>query len=341
MRKRADILAALALLGIIVSVRSILAHSTDLNPITTWPFDTDIYVVAAVFGWLYFRGLVNCRSRSRPIPRSKIALFYFGLALLFATLESPMDGMADHAFWIHQIQHLILRMVGPILIMLSEPLTPILLGLPLPVRQRVVRPVVRNPIVRRIWRSITHPVTASILYVGALYFWQIPRLHDLAILNNTIHNDGMHATMFMTGMLFWWIVIDPKPHHSKLHYGTRAILLGLVTFPNTLLGAVIVFSHSNLYTAYDQLGRLWHMTPRFDQGLGGIILWIPGDMMSVVGALILWTRWYREDKDQSDREAKVAIRAEWEAVERNLPESGRLDSPPSLDRDRGVRVSES
>lgn len=329
MKHRADILAALALIGVLLTLRSVLAHSSDTNPVTTWPFDSDIYVVTAIFGWLYFRGLRNWKSRSRAVSRWQIASFYVGLAILFLTLESPLDEMADHAFWIHQIQHLLLRMVGPILIMLGAPVTPILRGLPMSVRQKVVRPIVRDRRVRAVYGFLTNHVVASVLFIGTLYFWQLPSMHDEAILNNTVHNYGMHLSMFLTGMIFWWIIIDPKPRRARLHYGARAILLGMVTFPNTLLGVIITFSRSNLYTAYDQLGRLWHLTPTVDQQIGGILLWIPGDMMSVATAAIVWSMWYRQDKEESESRAKAAIREEWAAWEaagnRREPAQTQLD----------------
>ena len=79
------------------------------------------------------------------------------------------------------------------------------------------------------------------MFLSVLYLWQVPDLHNLALRNGAVHI-FMHLTMLSSGFLFWWLVIDPKPHRSRMHYGLRVLYLGLIILPNTLLGAVILFS---------------------------------------------------------------------------------------------------
>ena len=104
--------------------------------------------------------------------------------------------------------------------------------------------------------------------------------------------------MLTSGFLFWWIVIDPKPHRSRLHYGLRVLYLGLIVLPNTLLGAGITFQEGLIYSSYQELPRPWEgFSHLSDQRLGGLILWVPGDMMSILSAGIVMFVWYQREME--------------------------------------------
>ncbi|HZA25733.1 MAG TPA: cytochrome c oxidase assembly protein [Dehalococcoidia bacterium] len=80
------------------------------------------------------------------------------------------------------------------------------------------------------------------------------------------------------------------------------LFLGLIIIPNTLLGAVITFSGSLLYEAYAEVEQPFNLSLMTDQQLGGLLLWVLGDMMSIIAAGILMVMWYQheEAKDQLD-----------------------------------------
>jgi putative membrane protein len=64
--------------------------------------------------------------------------------------------------------------------------------------------------------------------------------------------------------------------------------------PQILLGAFIFFTPRELYPVYSICGRAFTwLSPMRDQQIGGLLLWIPGSMMSVVGALIALRHWMR------------------------------------------------
>ena len=252
--------------------------------------------------FLYVNGLGKWQRPSHPITIWHKLSFFSGLLVIFLALQSPMDPLAEHYFFVHQIQHLILRMLGPLLVLLGAPLTPMLRGLPLWLLQGGVRPVVRSARARQAYHYLTNPVAAVALFLVALYFWQIPALHDLAVRNDYVH-EVMHGTMLFSGFLFWWLVIDPKPHRSRLHYGLRVLYLGLIVLPNTVLGAGITFSRGLLYQSYSEVAQPVLLDPMIDQQLGGLFLWVIGDMMSIVAAGIVMIMWYQREQEQDRLEA--------------------------------------
>ena len=224
------------------------------------------------------------------------------MLVLFLALQSPIDPLAEHYFFVHQIQHLMIRMMGPLLVLLGAPLTPMLRGLPLWLLQGGVRSVVRRGWVRHAYYRLTNPVVAVGIFLGALYLWQVPFLHDLAVRNDLVH-ELMHATMLFSGFLFWWLVIDPKPHRSRLHYGLRVLYLGLIVLPNTVLGAAITFSRGLMYWSYSDFPQPIALEGIVDQQLGGLLLWVIGDMMSIVAAGIVMIMWYQREQEKDRLEA--------------------------------------
>ena len=291
-------LAAVGALQLLAAAPAAYAHNginEGQNPITAWnvnPLPTLLLLLAAN---LYLTGLSRWERPSHPVKTWQRVCFFIGLFCLFIALQSPLDALAEHMLSFHQLQHLLLRMFGPILILLGAPLTPMLRGLPPWVLQRVVRPIVRNPSARRGYEILTNPVFTTVLFLSVLYLWQVPATHDAALRNGALH-EFMHFTMLASGFLFWWLVVDPKPHRSRLHYGLRILYLGLIVIPNTLLGAAITFSGDLIYSAYGEVEQPFAISLKTDQEIGGAILWVPGDMMSVIVAGVVMTMWYQREE---------------------------------------------
>ena len=297
------ILATLAAVGALhLLAASPIAHAHSginegQNPWTAWntnPLPTLLLLVVAN---LYLSGLSKWERPSHPVRLWQKICFFAGLIMLFIALQSPIDALAEHMLSFHQIQHILLRMFGPLLILLGAPLTPMLRGLPRWALLGVVRPIVSNTRARRAYDILTNPVFTTVLFLSILYLWQVPGAHNAALRNAGLH-EFMHITMLSSGFLFWWLVVDPKPHRSRLHYGLRVLYLGLIIIPNTMLGAAITFADHVIYSAYAEVEQPFNISLMTDQQVGGAILWVPGDMMSVIVAGVVMIMWYqREERD--------------------------------------------
>ena len=263
------------------------------------PLPTILLLLAA---YLYVNGLQNWERPSHPVNHWQKASFFAGLFLMFIALQSPLDPLSDHLLSFHQVQHFILRMMAPLLILLGAPLTPMLRGLPPWALRGLVRPLCRNRYARQAYHRLTNPIVTTGIFLGSLYLWQFPGAFNLALRNDEIHA-LMHLTMSGSGFLFWWVVIDPKPHHSRLHYGLRVLYLGLIVLPNTVLGAAITFSGDLIYTAYAEVVQPYGISLETDQQLGGLMLWVPGDMMSILAAGVVMVMWYQKEEADNARQA--------------------------------------
>jgi putative membrane protein len=129
--------------------------------------------------------------------------FYAGLAAVFAALLTPLDAISEHVFAVHQIQHLLLRGIAPMLLMLAVPSGPLIAGLPVALRRRIVAPLMTQRAVRAIFGFLARPLVCTLLYVGTLYIWQVPAIHDLALLRSgwhyLMHDDGVVGAAVLLG----------------------------------------------------------------------------------------------------------------------------------------------
>lgn len=273
-----------------------------------WNFDPELVLPVALVTGLYLRGLFVWRDRSRPHPRWRTACYLSGIAILLLSIESPLDALAEHHFTIHMIQHDLLMMYAAPLILLGAPTTPVLRGLPRSVRRVLVRPVVRRGEARALFRLVTHPLTALIVHTGVLWAWHLaPGWYDAAVRDDLVH-DVQHFSMMAAGVLIWWNVIDPAPLRSRLGYIWRMGLLIAAGTPKAFLGAMITLSGSLLYDFYNDVEPILALTPIRDQEIGGLIMWVPGQMMFLLAAGAVFAVWAHkaEQRQQAEDAARLA-----------------------------------
>jgi putative membrane protein len=247
-----------------------------------WDFSWPEYLTASLVLLWFCRGVALAPAQARPPVWRRVA-FVSGLVALYAVLQTRFDYMAQHMFFVNRTQHVVMHHLGPFLIALGWPGEAIERGMP-----RSLRPIVESRAIASAVRFLQQPVLAAFLFVGLFYFWLIPSVHFRAMLDPRLYA-LMNWSMFGDGILFWCLVLDPRPRPpARLSFGARAGLAFAVMFPQILLGAVITFTHADLYPYYDFCGRLFpSISALNDQHIGGIIMWIPPAMMSVIAVLLV------------------------------------------------------
>ena len=265
----------------------------DFSPLTVLSF-------MLVLGF-YGVGLLRMPEEDRP-GSVRIMVFVLGVLIAYGVMQTRFDYYSQYMFFVHRGQHLVLHHLGPILIALSNPL---------PVMQfwyRQISPGLKSRLrpLGWVYRFLQHPLIASVLFVGLIYFWLWPPIHFDAMLSRNLYW-VMNWSMLIDGVLFWWLIFDPRPPAitSSLGYGKRILLLALVAIPQMVLGAMIVFSRGMVYDVYEVCGRAWPMAPETDQLLGGMLTWIPPAMMSILGILIILRRAMREDESFASRSSQM------------------------------------
>ena len=284
--------------SVTVGIPSALAHGAG-EPLASstglWPWSSDVLIGLTIAVILFWRGSVRRAGKGSPVSRGRAALFYSGLGAVFLALQTPLDVIAGHMFSVHQVQHLLLRGVAPMLLMLALPSGPLIAGVPKSIRSWIVAPMMRNNGVQSFFSFLTRPLVCTTVYVTSLYFWQLPAYHNAALINSTLHY-AMHISMLASGMLFFWSLFNAASPPWGPPFSHRIVMLGASMFANIPLGAIITLKESIAYSAYDLLGRWSSLEPLTDELLGGLVMWIPGSMMGLIAMLLLIRHWGRTEE---------------------------------------------
>jgi putative membrane protein len=235
----------------------------------TWNFTLLLFCALALVGYFF-----AFRQRGRPA--------YLGAALvvfLFA-LISPVNALADgYLFSAHMVQHILLVLVVPALLLLSLPRS---FSLPPPLNY------------------LTHPLIGWIAGVGAMWLWHAPTLCNAATTSRTVSAIQTTSLLIM-GTVFWWQVLAPQ-EEQRLSPLAGIVYLFTACTACSVLGIILTFAPVSICRVYehpvDRLGVLstirgdWGLTSDRDQQIGGLLMWVP--MCAIYAAAILaqMARWH-------------------------------------------------
>ncbi|MEO7066582.1 MAG: cytochrome c oxidase assembly protein [Rhodanobacter sp.] len=250
----------------------------------SWVFLT-IFLVACVLFWRGSRRVAPSFSR-------KLA-FWVGMAIIYLSLHTYLDYFAEHEFFMHRLQQLLLHHVAPLLVVIAYPKSVLTAGIPLSWRVRVLRPLWRSAAWRVISGVLFNPIVATTLFVVFILIWLIPALQTLAMLDWRIYR-FMNWSMLFSGFVYWSLILDHRPHPpGRMTAGLRVLSPGITMAPQILAGAIVTFSTVDLYPIFEICGRAFTFNVLTGQMVGGLIIWIPSAMVETVGAMLALRQWLR------------------------------------------------
>jgi cytochrome c oxidase assembly factor CtaG len=300
--------------------------------VDNWSFDPFIIVVAFLVV-LNEVGLANLRRRSvsgRTRKRRLSSLFFYaGLALLLLTVTSPIDYWSSDYFFVHMIEHILLAFFAPILIVAGAPWLPLLHGLPVGLRRRLMRFFLLGRFsggLRAVGRFLVNPWTAVVSFNVVMVVWHVPALFDAAEENQWIHIWLMHASLFLTGVLFWLQIIPSYPFRLKaspLWQIGAIISTNVVMF--VLAMSMSIFTESSWYSVYAHVPGV-SLSPYADQQIGAAVLWICGDFWAIPALVVVIRRAMEDKEDFALRVDRLFHRAPAPPLESFRPPAERV--PP-------------
>src|SRR5215510_14310407 len=165
----------------------------------SWTFEPGIIIPSLLAGSIYLCGWWQLYHR---LPQRftvwRLIAFQAGLLTLFLALASPLHPLAELLLQFHMIQHMLLMMVVPPLILLGAPILPLLRGLPRPVLQYVLGAFFGSPAMLRLGQFFTHPIVCLVAFTVSNVAWHVPRLYELALRSEFWHN-VQHVFFLSTG----------------------------------------------------------------------------------------------------------------------------------------------
>ena len=284
--------------------------------ITKWHWQPALllFLLLVTAGYIY--GLGPWRHRMHPqekLQASRIIAFILGIGMMFVAFFSPIDLLTHYFFTAHMLQHLLLSLAVPPLL---------IIGIPAWLAHDLLdhRPVALT------WKWLVMPVVAAIIFNGNLWLWHAP-----FILNRMVHDMNLHIVsqllFLLTGILFWWPLFGPQIKEqfpiNNMNIAGKLLYIFLSDMPMVLLGAGLTFS-APFYITYVLMSKdVTHFSPVLDQQLGGLLMWIPGSIFFIVIASILFLRWIlQQERMQQVAEAQaIALEDEEDDEVEERPET--------------------
>jgi putative membrane protein len=214
----------------------------------TAPLDLVAQTLLLASAVLYGLGVRRLKAIGRRWPATQTGLFMGGLVTIWVAVGSDLASYDDTVVTVHVVQHLLLMMVAPPLLVAGRPLV---LATQALARRGQVR-------ITRLWRSPTmrllrHPVVGWALYMGSMYALLVDRpVYDYVVTHPLVH-DATHAGLLAVGVLYFESLLGPAARLSRpgrvmavianmpfevlvglwLHYRTRSVAPGISTLADT------------------------------------------------------------------------------------------------------------
>jgi cytochrome c oxidase assembly factor CtaG len=289
-----------------------------LNLLLGWSGDPLVWLPAIVtlLLWRVAVRRVNRAHPANPVPASRTWAWVAGVAVVVIALDSGIERYDTTLFWVHMVQHMLLTLVAPPLLLLAGPITLILRAVSPGTRRRFVLPFLHA----RVVRILSFPVVAWVVFAAVMWGSHFSPLFDASLENEWIHRLE-HGLFMGAALLFWWPAIGPDPSPWRMRPAVRVLYVGLQMPQNTFLALAIYLSSVPLYQHYATTVRAWGPTVLEDQQTAGGIMWLGGDLAFLTVVILLVVAWMRDEE------------------RRNVGEDRRLAPEEAAIRERAARLA--
>lgn len=241
---------------------------------------------------------LNVRKFNRPVVRPlQVLSFYVGIIIQILALNPWVDQLASELFFVHMIQHLGIILLGVPLILCGAPFIVVVRGLPLWARRHIYFPLLKMRWLQWIHRTWRIPLVSLGLFNLNFWFWHQPYWYNLALYDDLAHIVE-HGCMAITAVYLWGHILDPAPLRSSLPMGLRVAFLASFMALNLVLAAWLTYA-TEVWYAYDNIPMpLWwseQWTRLDDQHLGGLIMWVPGSVITFIYMSICFFVWVHRE----------------------------------------------
>ncbi|MEJ5944094.1 cytochrome c oxidase assembly protein [Pseudokineococcus basanitobsidens] len=295
--------------------------------VTQWQTDVLWVAIAAGLAVAYARGVVRLHRRGDRWPVGRTVSWALGLlALVYITSGAPA-AYGRTVFSAHMIQHMVLSMGIPVLLVLGAPITLALRSLP---RRKDGSRGPREWLVAltesRWLRVVSQPVVAAVLFAGSLVVFYYSPLFELALSTHVGH-ELMMVHFLAVGYLFANTLVGVDPGPNRPSYPLRLVLLLATMAFHAFFGIWVMSSEALLANSwFSSTG--WGIDALADQKVGGGIAWGIGEIPTLLLLVVVAVQWSRSDDREARRTDRAADRdgdAQLAAYNAMLAERGRQD----------------
>ncbi|MFD0265837.1 cytochrome c oxidase assembly protein [Streptomyces sp. NPDC127106] len=288
-------------------------HNMDLPPFTLgrgleFSFDAFFLIGSLVGLGLYLWGVVRLRQRGDAWPVGRVVAFTTGVLSVALVMCTKLNDYGMVMFSVHMVQHMVISMLSPILLLLGAPVTLALRALPPAGRGRKgPRELLLMLLHSRYMRIITHPAFTIPMFIASLYALYFTPLFDFLMESKPGHI-GMMVHFLAVGLVFFWPImgVDPGPHRPGYVMRMLELFAGMPF--HAFFGIALMMASEPMIGTYRNPPASLGIDPLLDQQWGGGIAWAFSEIPSVLVLIALMYQWYHSEQRAAKRADRAADR---------------------------------
>ncbi|WJV50309.1 cytochrome c oxidase assembly protein [Streptomyces flavofungini] len=261
-------------------------------------------VALALYGW----GVVRLVRRGDKWPVGRTVSFVVGVLTILLVMCTKLNDYGMVLFSVHMVQHMIISMLSPILLLLGAPITLALRALPVAGRGRKgPRELLLALLHSRYVRIITHPAFTIPLFIASLYALYFTPLFD-TLMGSKAGHIGMMVHFLAVGLVFFWPImgVDPGPHRPGYLMRMLELFAGMPF--HAFFGIALMMASEPMIDTYKNPPASLGVDALADQNAAGGIAWAFSEIPSVLVLIALLFQWYRSDQREGRRKDRAADR---------------------------------
>ncbi|MGW2085154.1 cytochrome c oxidase assembly protein [Streptomyces sp. NPDC001880] len=256
---------------------------------------------------LYMYAVLRLRRRGDDWPVGRIVFFVVGVLSIALVMCTKLNDYGMVMFSVHMVQHMVISMLSPILLLLGAPVTLALRALPVAGRGRTgPRELLLKLLHSRYMRVITHPAFTIPIFIASLYGLYFTPLFDF-LMGSKAGHIAMMVHFLAVGLVFFWPImgVDPGPHRPGYVMRMLELFAGMPF--HAFFGIALMMATTPMVGTYEHPPASLGIDALSDQGWAGGIAWAFSEIPSVLVLIALVFQWYRSEQraaKRSDRRAE-------------------------------------
>lgn len=239
-----------------------------------WHPHPEVWLLAAAVEAIFLRSAARRRRAGRTGPRGALP-FSLGVATFWLASDWPLHDLARALFSAHMLQHVLLTLVVPPLLLIGAPAD-------------LLRGALGRPAVRGAARALTRPAVAFVAFNAVLGLVHVPAVVELMSRSEPVHA-ALHAALLGSAFLLWIPVLSPFEELPRMSPGgALAYLLAQAALP-MYLTSWLTYARLPAYLPYAAGPRYWGISPLLDQQLAGVVMGAGALFLGLTG-IITWIR---------------------------------------------------
>jgi putative membrane protein len=261
--------------------------------VSHWELTPSLIVASAASAGVYLWGTTRVRGRW-PVRRT--LAFLAGVGGVLVALQSGLDSYDDVLLSAHMLQHLILLLGAPLLLLWGRPVVLALRALPAAGRRRLAGTTARIT-------PLTHWVTGLVVFYAVVLGTAVPAVFDATLRHPWLH-DCEHIVLLVAGVIFLWPLYG-HPASSRSLGSLGSLCYVIASMPScALVGSYLDRYPATLYEPYVHADRLLGISALTQQQQAGALMWVGAHLILTAVALwVLGAKLVAEERRQQVRDA--------------------------------------